>query len=183
MKAELVCGTKRAKTQHVSTPGVPYIVQHTTTASTGEGATTFLDLPSELRNEIYSCALPMSLTISVRNVQPYVLEPALCAVSHQVRSESLTMFYGDNIFEVKGSSPAVKFLRSMSDQQLRSLRTLHISCDVLRPIGEAQERIKHHLLEFGGRGLRRQAIRFCVIDGEERVWANLEKLKRIAEDG
>ena len=143
--------------------------------------TTFLDLPPEIRNEIYAHSLNEQDGIPVRETRLYVHEPPLSLVNRQIRSEVLDTFYADNIFEVSGSNPAVKFLRSTPEYKLRSLRTLRIFCNIVPTANYARERIAKLVREFGGQGLPKQTIQFLVSDGESLVWANLEKLKSLSE--
>ena len=122
--------------------------------------------------------------ILLRQSQPYLKEPALLAVNHALRSETLPIWYGVNDFRVQGSSPAVKFLRSLSEQKLRSLTSLQIYCDVVPTVEYARDRIRKLNRDFdlNGRGLRRQALRFQVSTaGGELVWANLHKLKMLED--
>jgi hypothetical protein len=93
-----------------------------------EGATTFLDLPPELRNEIYSYMLVRKGVVEIKTVAPYVLEPALLAVNRQIRSEALTIFYGENTFQIAGSTLITKFLRTAGEEKIRALRDVKIYC-------------------------------------------------------
>ena len=143
--------------------------------------TTFLDLPAEMRNEIYGYAIPCQQLIAVNHTQPYLLEPNLLAVNRQVRSETLPFFYGENDFQIQGSSPAVKFLRSLSTQKTRSLRSLQIKCEIPRPVEEGRERIRKLNQDFRANGLHKQAVRFQVNAGGLLVWANLDELRGLAK--
>ena len=141
--------------------------------------TTFLSLPPEIRNEIYSLALVEDRPLRVRTVHPYLLEPGLLATNKQVRSEALGIWYGENLFEIDGSSPAVKFLRATSDDKLRTLQCLRILTSLV-PAGDyIKTRIEQLLREFQPRGLRRQAIHLMmsVPDGFE--WVNLASLRTV----
>lgn len=142
-------------------------------------STSFLDLPPELRNEVYGHNLIKNYPIEVRPTQPYLKEPALSAVNKQVRFEALAIWYGVNIFEIRGSSPAVKFLRSLPDEKLRLLRTLHITTETLMTTDYARERTKQLMREFGPRGLPKRAIQFDVGSGLQVLWADLEEVKRL----
>lgn len=143
------------------------------------GKTTFLSLPAEIRNEIYSLALVECSPVTIRSARPYLLEPGLLATNRQVRSEVLGIWYGENVFEIDGSSPAVKFLRATSDNKLRALRYLHIVTTFMRDADSIDTRIRQLLREFEPRGLDKQAIRFMMSVTDGFVWANLAKLKAV----
>lgn len=141
--------------------------------------TTFLSLPAEIRNEIYSLALIEDEPVKVRTVEPYLLEPGLLAANKQVRSEALGLWYGENDFEIDGSSPAVKFLRSTSDGKLRALRCLRILTDLIPSEDYIKTRIEQLLREFQPHGLDRQTIHFMMNVADEDEWVNLAMLKKI----
>ena len=121
--------------------------------------------------------------VQVSHAEPYVREPGVLAVSRQIRSETLPIWYGENVFHINGSSPAVKFLRSRYDDQLRNLRTLHVDSVNYLGLQYAQDRIKQLLKEFGRRGLSRSAIRYRVPPSTGSVWAGLERLAEIESAG
>lgn len=141
--------------------------------------TTFLSLPAEIRNEIYSLALIEDAPVRVLTTRPYLLEPALLAIGKQVRSEALGLWYGENVFEIDGSSPAVKFLRATSDYKLRALRCLRISTTFVPAADYIRTRTEQLLREFQPRGLNRQAIHFMLTVEGELEWVNLARLRRI----
>jgi hypothetical protein len=151
--------------------------------SVSSGKTSFLSLPAELRNEIYAVALDERGPIRIRTTLPYLLEPALLATNRQVRSEAVGIWYGENVFEIDGSSPAVRFLRAATDEKLRALRSLHI-LTTPSPVTTAkyiEDRIKQLLREFQPRGLDRQAMRFEMDTPSGLDWVNLARLKRTAK--
>ena len=114
-----------------------------------------LELPAEIRNEIWSYALDTPDSITIENRRPYFHEPGLLAVNRQVRSETVGIWYHDINFYIAGSNPAVKFLRAISDQQLSALRTLRIHTTVQPTAEYSVTRIKQLLREFEPRGLNR----------------------------
>lgn len=147
--------------------------------SNSEAKTTFLSLPAEIRNEIYSLAIVEPVTLNIRSVHPYLLEPGLLATNRQVRSEALGIWYSGNAFEIDGSSPAVKFLRATSDDKLRALRCFRIFTTFLPAAGYIDTRINQLLREFQPRGLDKQTIHFMVSVTDGFEWVNLARLKRI----
>ncbi|USW59478.1 hypothetical protein Slin15195_G127970 [Septoria linicola] len=73
----------------------------------------FLDLPSELRNEIYRCCLsaPQQLAIKPEDTSHHLhkeavlqagfsLQPNLFQACQQVRDEAVTILYGENTFYI-----------------------------------------------------------------------------------
>ena len=150
--------------------------------STAPSKASFLSLPAELRNEIYALALDEPGPIRIRTTLPYLLEPALLATNRQVRSEAMGIWYGETVFEIEGSSPAVKFLRAATDDKLLALRCLHITTlsDVAWTAKYIEDRIKQLLREFQPRGLDRQTLRFMMTTPTGLDWVNLARLKRIA---
>lgn len=97
-----------------------------------EGASKFLDLPPELRNDIYSYVLVYPGFITIRPEAPHVSEPALLAVNHQIRSEAVTVFYGENTFRINGSALITRFLRTAGEEKIRALRDVQIFCKPLK---------------------------------------------------
>lgn len=60
-------------------------------------ATSFLDLPAELRNVIYRMVLPEEAEIDVSALSR-PKEPGLLAACRQIRDEGLDVYYGENQF-------------------------------------------------------------------------------------
>lgn len=140
-----------------------------------------LDLPPELRNEIYSYILS-SEVIMLGNSTPHIPEPAILAVNRQVRSETLSLFYADNTFAISGSSPANKLLRNMSDEKLRALGSLRIITGQPMSHEYIQTRIEQFNRDFKPRGLSRLTMMFQLdsdYDDGRPQWVNLEDLKRV----
>jgi hypothetical protein len=147
------------------------------------GKASFSSLPPELRNEIYALALDEPGPIRIRTTLPYLLEPALLATNRQVRSEAVGIWYGETVFEIEGSSPAVKFLRATTDDKLRALRCLRIMTisDTAWTADYIETRIKQLLREFQPRGLDRQTMRFMMTTPTGLDWVNLARLRRLAK--
>jgi hypothetical protein len=139
----------------------------------------FLELPAEIRNEIYTLALIQHGSVFVHPSIPWFLEPALLAVNRQVRFETLGLWYSDNTFAIDGSNPAVRFLRALSDQKLRALCTLRIQTTSVPAAEYIETRINQLMREFKPRGLDNQAIHFMMSVPGGFEWVNLEKLKRV----
>ena len=64
--------------------------------------TSFLDLPPELRNYIYSLTLPQELHFTFGEENQWEedkpIQPSITRTSRQCRTESLPMFYSTNKF-------------------------------------------------------------------------------------
>jgi hypothetical protein len=189
--------TKRTKGKAQDQDASPALIPPTV-----EGATGLFDLPAELRNEIYTYVLaPANNIVTISHSRPHVEEPALLAVNRQLRSEGLSVFYGCNVFQINGSTFVGKFLRTAEDEILRSLSIIEILCaytislnatfmltlitcataDEPRPIGEAQDRLRKIWNDFKGRGLKKSVLRFEVSKGSQRVWANLDQIRRLKD--
>lgn len=79
----------------------------TTALAKPKAATTFLDLPAELRNQVYKLTLISSgkitsnpMTGHYRRGEPNRFTPGLLAVSRQVHLECAPVFYGGNTWYV-----------------------------------------------------------------------------------
>lgn len=68
----------------------------------------FLDLPPELRDQIYEAALVEKKVCTGRPGQKFA-QPALTRVSRQIREEALPVFYGMNAFQFEMSWTGVDF--------------------------------------------------------------------------
>lgn len=152
------------------------------------GGTPFLDLPPELRNEVYRQVLVVDyeeeslldnghIVIGVH--RPCVPEPALLAVNRQIRSETLSIFYGENVFRIAGSTMIMRFLRTADEEVIRALRYVQIATEPRRKPRDSAARIRQLLREFKSRGLRRSAIHFEAEAGEEIEWMNLRELEQL----
>lgn len=152
---------------------------------------TILDLPAEIRNDIWSMLVLQQPAISVSPFRPFVKEPALLAVNRQIRSEAMSIWYAEHDFQIDGSSPAVKFLRSRNDQQLRSMRSLCISSEKSKDMRDAPRTWAEHsrkkletlMREFEPRGLRRKALKFQVIKEDAITWIDGIELQGHEVDG
>lgn len=123
--------------------------------------------------------------IDIAPERPFVKEPALLAVNRQVRSEAMSLWYAEHDFRIMGSNPAVKFLRSRDDQQLRSIRALYFSSeksDKMKREPRAwlthlQSKTETLMREFEERGLRKSALRFQVWHQEALGWISGDRVQ------
>jgi hypothetical protein len=76
------------------TSAVPYAAT-TIAASESQDDMFFLNLPAEIRNQIYNDALVKdnNNTIKIGSSALYIREPALLLVNKQVRNEAMPVFY------------------------------------------------------------------------------------------
>lgn len=156
-----------------------------------EQSKTIFDLPAELRTDIWDMVIVQEPLIKVSPIRPFVKEPALLAVNRQIRSEAMSIWYADNDFEVMGSSPAIKFLRSRNDEQVRSMRSLCITTEKSDLMGSQprawveylRKKVETVMRESEPRGLRRKALKFQVVVGGEMRWMDGDELQDYDVDG
>ena len=87
--------------------------------------TNFLDLPKELRNDIYFRVIRQGCVFVIYHYDPVPLrEPAIAAVCRQVRTESLSIFYGNNTFTSTVASISLEFLERLGRESVGMLRNL-----------------------------------------------------------
>lgn len=175
-------GRSRKSGSHTESANDPRELTDTGTASP------FLELPPELRNEIYRHVIVVGHDedlhededyVEIAIHRPYVTEPALLAVNRQIRSETVSIFYGENIFRIKGSVIIVHFLRTADEDVVRSLRYVQIKTGELQKRNAAMGRIRQLLREFKSRGLRKSAIHYeAEVEGETE-WVNLKELEEL----
>lgn len=151
---------------------------HPASIPPADGASHFLALPPELRNEIYSYVTPAKL-VRIETTRPFVLEPKVLLINRQIYSEALTVFYGESTFQIEGSTQITKFLRFAGEEKLRALRNVQITCAAPLKLPDAIARLEQIMREFGRRGLRRDAIHFEVEIDRERMWRNLDQLEKM----
>lgn len=98
-----------------------------------EGKTSFLDLPTEIRNVVYFLALSSDETLllsecmtgrTLSTKEHFHGEPALLATSRQIREEAIPVFYGTNTFQSPYSSRTLAFLSQLGCARARTLRSL-----------------------------------------------------------
>jgi hypothetical protein len=80
----------------------------------------FLDLPAEIRNQIYE------LVVISKGIIGYARPPNIAQVSQQVRRESLPIFYSNNIFNVQSASSLNAWIPSISEPNRHLIR--HVTC-------------------------------------------------------
>ncbi|KAK4549718.1 hypothetical protein LTR36_005019 [Oleoguttula mirabilis] len=86
-----------------------------------------LELPAELRNEIYRCTL-VEAGGDIRIKKESFHEPALLYASKQVRSEALPVFYGKNTFDlfIVNFDSSVGVLWHKKARKLAKLHKVHV---------------------------------------------------------
>lgn len=158
-------------------------------------STTFFDLPAELRNRIYAFAVKpddSSATHRLTLKYPHYKEPPLLSVSRQIRQEALGVFIGETIFEEE-SSYIIRFLKTLSDEKLKWLRTVRVLVYLTRDFLKNwrwMERVSRQLGQIyrHGRGLlRKDAIQFPIVveDGYqgEFTWVHLQNIDDFEASG
>lgn len=148
-------------------------------------STHIMDLPPEIRNDIWTLAIVQQQPIDVAPIRPFLKEPALLAVNRQVRSETMSVWYAEHAFQIMGSVPAVKFLRSRADQQLRSLRSVRITSEKSEMMRKAprawiehlRKRIESLMWEFEERGLRKSALKFQLMEEGQLSWYSADSVE------
>lgn len=186
---------KSSKARKTSTPtvsaGKETVIQDVPADATCGTGNTLFDLPAEIRNYIWTLVVVKDTLIPINPTRPFLKEDALLAVNRQVRSETMSIWYAENEFIIDGSSPAVKFLRSRNDQQLRSIRSLCISSEKSPQMKEAPRAWLDHLRkkvdtimrEFESRGLRTKALRFQILSSGELKWVDGETMQVVEVRG
>lgn len=100
----------------------------------------FLDLPAELRNQIYTHALIQPTPISL----PYAYErrpfrePALLRTARTIRAEATPLYYGGNVFEAPSPAAAHRFLHALQPAQIAHLRRFR-PVDLILPAGSGTD--------------------------------------------
>lgn len=147
----------------------------------------FEDHPAELRNAIYTLALVKDRPIGAlwRGGSAVLREPPLLAVSQQVRSEAIEVFYGANTF-ILGDWD---ILTKMGSVRTAMLRSVQLSC---APIPKSSRmtsttwldyiRLRANKLAAKGskRGLRSNAI-LVPVKREGSVGTHWKRLAEIEE--
>ncbi|KAK5121388.1 hypothetical protein LTR85_005220 [Meristemomyces frigidus] len=159
--------------------------------------TSFLDLPAELRNDIYHLSLFCGTIIIGRQYH----EPALLTTTLEIRAETLPIFYGVNTFTAPCVWFATQFMMDMPPEKLAMLRAFHavsiafsIKLQARELYGGVKEHRKnmryirdrvHRLVEVQGKGaLQRNVVLVPVIPDLDRVgekveWVTLAELERL----
>jgi hypothetical protein len=84
--------------------------QPLTSSHNHEKRLSFLSLPPEIRNEIYSLSVPSNRTFVIGPWRPNTqrMQPPLTRVCKQMRSETLPMFVARNTFRIRASTEPIK---------------------------------------------------------------------------
>ena len=93
--------------------------------------TPLLDLPAEVRNQIFIEVLIREQPIVLRVWLPMITEPPLLATSRRIRDEAMPIFYGGNVFTSRRPSVMKQFLEHCSDEQLPLFRSIR----AVQPLG------------------------------------------------
>ena len=118
----------------------------------------FLRLPAELRNRIYELTVvDLSRVISVvddfpyrKNIKAEVAQPPITKVCRQLRTESLPVFYGANVFKIEAQS------------RFRNALVPNRAIAWLRAIGAAnRSRLKHLYVDYN-EGMMWETLFFAV---------------------
>jgi len=108
------------------------------------GSFRFLDLPPELRNNIYSmllvfdgptfpvCGKPISVTSQIKHMRRDKIDglsvppsaPGILLVNHQMHTEASGMFYQENHLVFSAPKNLLSFTLSLGDQRLDNVRNL-----------------------------------------------------------
>lgn len=123
----------------------------------------FLDLPAELRNDIYRHAILKDKKILVTTSG--IDEPSLLRACKQIRDEALPIYYAENRFTLQiidyKSDVVLSFERR---ERCQILRRHNIECEIrLRRVGTANwQNLREWLERFHARELR-----ICIASGEK----------------
>lgn len=132
--------------EHPSPPTDSINVQHETPPETARHAR-LLDLPPEIRNDIYFYILLEEAPIDVPS-SGKVVKPAVLKVCRQRRKEASPIYYGQNVFHVHAdinhsyfSGPEI-WLRSLTLEARRSIRSLTL----LFPVSDERRSVNDRLM-------------------------------------
>jgi hypothetical protein len=89
---------------------------------------TFLDLPPKIRNAIYNLVIPAGQLIIKRPaLRPEDLkEPAIAAMSHQVRRETLSIHYASYIFQAEYLYQCIAFVELLGPARAAMLTEFRV---------------------------------------------------------
>lgn len=130
--------------------------------------TGFLDLPLEIKEEIYLYVVIQLVPVILRVYDEVRLgiEPALAAVNRQMRAESLVVFYCYNTFHMKSFNDAVICLANLEPELVKELRHVRVLNEAKGSRENQLGFIFRHLNanRRGLCGLRKDAlaVRICV---------------------
>ena len=132
--------------------------ESTAASTTKNKPTSFLDLPAELRNEIYRLAIPSGATIT--HDETFSSHPiystdstrnGLVDIGGQIGAEAATFFYADNKFEFTSFPTTFAFLVTLGEGKRALIRDLRLTCPEPAKKVSYEERaegtpLKSHLL-------------------------------------
>jgi hypothetical protein len=122
----------------------PQTTTHQPKSSSLSSKLSFLSLPPELRNQIYTLTLlsatPITLPYAYQNQS--FREPALLATCQVIRAEATPIFYGGNVFEAPSPAAAYSWLAKLEKGKvalLREFRPVDLCLPVLRTAAVAED--------------------------------------------
>ncbi|CAK4030385.1 Hypothetical predicted protein [Lecanosticta acicola] len=141
--------------------------------------TSFLNLPAELRNEVYRLSLIGDTPIPIRFKAPCVPQPSLSMANKQIRTECLSIFYGENVFWTTQAFTVDAWFMHMDGKQLAQVREVRLQpCAQLEPSALIKAIMGRHT----GRGLKEDVMKmevgaewFSVRDAREKAPSLLEQ--------
>lgn len=89
--------------------------------------TSFLNLPTQLRNKIYLVALPANQVIHITKKQPRAPDFVnFTNVNHQVAGEPNGIYFGSNILRASSLRSARTFLKDLDRRCRQMIRSLQL---------------------------------------------------------
>ncbi|CAK3928391.1 Hypothetical predicted protein [Lecanosticta acicola] len=130
-------------------------------SSIAERKVGFLDLPVELRNEIYELSTVQILPVTI--VSCRVSEPAISKLNRKTRAEALPIFYGQNIFGSPHRQGLSTFLQSLDRERVHMLRNVRLAY-VAKPLNDAYVTLRS--VTYGGDHVLSEGLVHVMIDVE-----------------
>lgn len=118
-------------TTEITTPPPPATSVFQDVKDDGTHRTCFLDLPPEIRNDIYHLAMDDRLNLNPR--QAWGNEHPILKTCKQIRSESSLLFHNKTQFQTNKSKFAYAFIKSRSTEQKANLSSVRIA-----PVGQTR---------------------------------------------
>ncbi|KAK4494833.1 hypothetical protein PRZ48_014189 [Zasmidium cellare] len=130
---------------------------------------TFLDLPPELRNDIYALALPPQTlafpTPTPANKHGRAKAPSLLLASKQIHAEALAMFYSKTTFHFPDSNIMLRFLRKIGAKKRKLVKEVIVDTKETSPTplaGPSLGQQAHDALTALERRLKDNGIRLPI---------------------
>jgi hypothetical protein len=168
-----------------STSAVLYAAA-TDAASESQDGMSFLNLPAEIRNQIYNDALVKdnNNTIKIGSSAPYTREPALLLANKQVRNEAMPVFYGQNEFRTPSGDAFKLFMQRSGRERLSLLRSVRAvsGVDMVKISSSFRSELKQNLSRGWIEPNALSKKRFCMEYHHRRIHELGQDLVRIGED-